>query len=588
MELQWFATTFDPKVSVSFKEAITVARPGNDGALWYRLPETIKDSIVWKKEELIQKIKEALSSSDTDSRRGIIKWVFVELLLTLETWFTADQVKTIIDNFDKFSSDLIVPIEELKGIPNTYLLNETTGPTNAFKDIALQMVTSMVSIIVEEQNKESIRRALEWERWQKLRFIITQTSTSWDTGPAGWAWIQWKNFVMNVIGFPANEATFAQIWQMMGLSGNVLSIPMNRAFSAIQEAMKEWNTEEYQRKLKEIIEKECADLIEEYGFEIEVDSWSLNSINPARGDWQMIYHEVGLLQAEAMGIIKPWEEIIEVLPSWNGGHMFSVLMARLASWYKWKTLVTCNGNNLFVDIIELWNFIKPPEWSVIHDPSVSMIIDYPNNMIRLFSYAFWPERSKEITDIFFRWERVILTKDELDILQNKLDLVAVSVTWEEELETIRNVFEETWRLICPHTANAVKWLEKYRWESHDNQTKALVSETASPWKFLAATATALNSENEGKKMELYERYKKLENSRDWSLELLEIIKRKYASFWYTFNESLLPENLREIYTNWFNEWDACAPEEFGDKTLNFLEKEVAPMFKKQVMALLEQ
>jgi hypothetical protein len=30
-----------------------------------------------------------------------------------------------------------------------------------------------------------------------------------------------------------------------------------------------------------------------------------------------------------------------------------------------------------------------------------MIIEYPNNMIRLFSYAFGEKRAKEITDDFF-------------------------------------------------------------------------------------------------------------------------------------------------------------------------------------------
>jgi len=42
-----------------------------------------------------------------------------------------------------------------------FLLDETCGPTDAFKDLALQMVTEMVSIIVEMQNSESIKKAKE-------------------------------------------------------------------------------------------------------------------------------------------------------------------------------------------------------------------------------------------------------------------------------------------------------------------------------------------------------------------------------------------------------------------------------------------
>jgi hypothetical protein len=43
---------------------------------------------------------------------------------------------------------------------------------------------------------------------------------------------------------------------------------------------------------------------------------------------------------------------------------------------------------MFYKIIEEGKFQKPASNSAILEPSVSMIIEYPNNMIRLFSYAF--------------------------------------------------------------------------------------------------------------------------------------------------------------------------------------------------------
>ena len=215
------STTFDYKSKTSYFDALTMARPDNSGALWYRLPESLKWNLEDKKWDLIKKIKSAID--DENNRKKIIKEVFIELLFTLETWFTKNQIKEIVNNYDKFSDDFIVPIEELDGIENTYLLNESYWPTDAFKDIALQMVTAMVSIIVKENNKDSIKKAKEWIVWQKLKFVVTQTSTSWDTGPAWWAGIEWKDFVMNVIGFPEDEATYAQKWQMMRLMWNVKS-----------------------------------------------------------------------------------------------------------------------------------------------------------------------------------------------------------------------------------------------------------------------------------------------------------------------------------------------------------------------------
>jgi threonine synthase len=65
---------------------------------------------------------------------------------------------------------------------------------------------------------------------------------------------------------------------------------MKEAFTDIQASMIRGNTDEYKAELKSIIENELKDLIDEYGFEIEVSSGSFNSINPGRIDGQTIYH----------------------------------------------------------------------------------------------------------------------------------------------------------------------------------------------------------------------------------------------------------------------------------------------------------
>ncbi len=571
-------TTFDYEEKSDYFEALTIARPDNSGALWYRLPETLKWSIKDKENDLIKKIKTAIN--DKNSRKEVIKEVFVELFKSLEIGFDDKQIKEIVDNYDKFTNDFIVPIEFLED--NTYLLNESYGPTDAFKDLALQMVTAMVSIIVKEHNKKSIQKAKKWIKWQKLKFVITQTSTSWDTGPAWWSGIEWKDFVMNVIGFPENEATYSQKWQMMRLKQNVKSISMNTSFSNIQESMLKWNTSEFKSKLKEVIEKEFTDLIEKYGFNIEIDSGSFNSINPWRVDGQTIYHSYWLLQAKAKDIIKDSEEILEVIPSGNGWHMYSVLMARLVTWESWKTIVTCNRNNMFYQIIEKWVFQKPESNTAINEPSVSMIIEYPNNMIRLFSYAFWEKRAKEITDDFFDNKKIVFTKEERNILKNKLWLVWVEISWKQELETIWEVFETTWILVCPHTANAIAWLKEYRKNSWDFDTKALVSVTASPWKFLASIASGLSYKETDDIEALYNKYKTLENTREWAIKLIDIIAKKYKDFWKEFSMDLLPQDLQEIYKDWYDNTKIYSPTDFQDETIKFLKQEVASIFKRSL------
>ena len=92
-------------------------------------------------------------------------------------------------------------------------------------------------------------------------------------------------------------------------------------------------------------------------------------------------------------------------------------------------------------------------------------------------------------------------------------IVVKRITQKEKLTTIGETFRDTGRLVCPHTANALCGLAQYRETSRDASTPALVSETASPWKFLAATAAGLSFEETDDIDGLYAKYRTLEKTR---------------------------------------------------------------------------
>jgi threonine synthase len=238
---------------------------------------------------------------------------------------------------------------------------------------------------------------------------------------------------------------------------------------------------------------------------------------------------------------------------------------------------------MFYKIFEEGRFQKQ-DGNSIHQASVSMIIEYPNNMIRLFSYAFWPERAKEISDDFFGWVEVVFTDKERRILKEKLNIHCYRVESENELRKAGEVFKDTGRLVCPHTANAIAWLEAYR-ESTWDTTPALVSETASPWKFLAATAAALEFEWRDDVMVCYRNYRALERSQAWCHELIEKIKDAYKKYWYEFDEGIIPQDLRDIYENGYESKDIISADSFHDETLKFV-KSYSPELRKQVLELL--
>ncbi len=606
-------SAFDTQIITPYQQAITTGRPHTKEwisrqNLYLRAKEDVRRCI---KTEDYKRLLKMVWDALEDENISFLP-VFEELWNLLETGFTKEQVSRIVTRYESFSSRFIVPIEQL-GQTNDYLLDETRGPTDAFKDLALQMLTEMVAIIVENENTSEVRKAQElYAAFQnqekegdileyyaskniprpKLKFIVTQTSTSGDTGPAGQDGILGKNFIVNIVGYPQAEATTAQRGQMQGRSKeNVLALPFYEQFSQIQEHMNDAKPSDMKEQLQKSIEWQFQDLIQKYGFEIVIDSGSFNSINPARIDGQMNYHAFWLYQADAKWLLDSNHEIIEVVPSGNGGHVFGILMARELTGISGPTLITTNENDMFYKIIEEGRFQKPQIDSAKHNPSVSMIIDFPNNMWRLFSYAFWPERSNEIAQIFMSGREVILDRYEREILKDRLKLHCVRSNTEEELDTIYQVLHTSKRLVCPHTANAYRWLSVMRglegFQDY-NDTKALVSETASPWKFLAAIAAWVKKQSDldgTSRSELYTQYRKLEKSVEGCRELLIRIQKGLQEAWVEYTEEMIPEWLRKIYLEWFDEPETQSVETFHPATITFV-TDYAPELRKQVDRLL--
>jgi|GEM_PF-1348904 len=79
---------------------------------------------------------------------------------------------------------------------------------------------------------------------------------------------------------------------------------------------------------------------------------------------------------------------------------------------------------------------------------------------------------------------------------------------------MKKVWLKNNRLICPHTANAFFATEQYKEENPENTKSIVVSETASPWKFLASVATALTYENRNEMKAKYEELRPKENTQE--------------------------------------------------------------------------
>lgn len=691
-----------------YEYAVTHAQP-DDKWLWYREVFSEKLLSEEKQKEFIVILREAIETKDEKLIRKVVKSMFRFLWTKMWTGLTHEEIEEVVNTLDSFKSPFIVPVEKIWD-GNIYLMNETTWPTDAFKDLALQQIPTMLSIITRRKNTEAVKQALENEKngitykleqvggeeklvkyinWEKasdeeqgnrpkISIVVTQTSTSGDTWPAGWAWIQGKDFVANIIWFPSHEATQWQIGQMKNLEWNVTSIAFEEAFTEIQEQMKACNNIDFKQKLQEILEKKFKTLREKYGFDIEVSSGSFNSVNIGRIDAQSIYHSAWIMIAKAMNPEIAWD-IIEAIPSGNFWHATWVIQARdMVGWID-DIIISTNENDAIYQLIKNWNYKMA--LSEISDPSVSMIIRYGSNVERLLRRITNPERCEELMKKFeldgklaenlykfihlpelksqgwnisiknneninkilknliqsieetqeeykSRWwdnQKYILGKllNNLKNIQKsqevygmmmslendfasyfndtawiklgneerekitKLKLKAYTVKAEDELYTMRKVWLENNRLICPHTANAFFAAEQYKEENPENTKSIVVSETASPWKFLASVATALTCENRDEMRKKYEELRPKENSPQGIQELIQMIKEAYEKNGKEFDENMIPENLRNIYQNGVKKYGTFSAKQFGEKTLEFVD-DIWDIFPKQTEKLIEK
>lgn len=572
-----FSSTLNDQVSELFDHAITNAQPVDKG-LWFRqeLPLITPE----EEAEYVELIRAGIASNSENKMRQNVKELFVQLWQKMRINLSEVEIRKAVDCLDSFQSPLIVPLEKINEEQNLYLINEATGPTNAFKDLALQMLTSFVSQVIIKENKETIDSIKQGVKGGNLNFLVTQTSTSGDTGPAGGSGIEDKDFIINVIGYPAGEATFGQAGQMLYLQNNVWAVPMKEAFSAIQESMKEGNTAEYQARLKEVIETELSDLIAKYSLEVNIKAGSFNSVNIGRIDGQTIYHLVAFLIAKAQKIVDD-RGVIEVIPSGNFGHCYGALQAnQITGGQMKKIIVSTNENEAIYKLINQGEYQKADQ--EVSCPSVSMIIRYGSNVERLFRLALGVDKTKAIMAKFNQGEKIILSEEEHKKIK-ELGLLSYKVSTVEELQTMRTVFIKTGRLICPHTANAYRAAIKYKQDHPECTLPVLISETASPWKFLASVAAALTAEGEALE-EKYNQLVELEKTQTGVQELLNIIQSAYVDLGKEFTMELIPANLRRIYEDGLPNREVKSAADFQKETVEFL-KSYAPKFKEQVERL---
>jgi len=388
------------------------------------------------------------------------KQIAFEIMSKYLTDFSADSLRECIDNAydEKFTSKEIAPI---KKVGNDYFLELYHGPTLAFKDMALTILPYLLKAALKN---EGIKEE-----------IVILTATSGDTGKAALEGFANVEGVKIVVFFPEDGVSQIQKLQMKTQEGeNTFVVGIHGNFDDAQSGVKKmFNDADYNKVLKD----------NNYLLS------SANSINIGRLIPQVVYYFHGYISLLNKQEIELGEKINIVVPTGNFGNILAAFYAKQMGLPINKLICASNENNVLTDFLNTGIYDRRRELHLTSSPSMDILIS--SNLERFLYHLknddiAIMELMEQLSNNGVYNAREINLEDIYGDFSNEAEVNS----------TIAEVFQKENYLMDTHTAVAYNVLKKYKKKTGDN-TKALISSTASPFKFADKVALSLNMDIEG-------------------------------------------------------------------------------------------
>ena len=338
------------------------------------------------------------------------------------------------ETYKVFEVNDVVEIVELE--KNRQILELFHGPTLAFKDVAMQLLGSLLDHFAKEQGKK----------------IAVLGATSGDTGAAAISACSRHSNVKVFILYPHNKVTDIQRRQMTTSgSGNVYPLAIESDFDGCQSLVK-----------KIFLDKD---------FHIDSTRFiAANSINWARCMTQSVYFFWAYLKLREKD-----KDLIFSVPSGNFGHAYAGWTAKEMGLPIKKLLIATNSNDVLHKLFSENNYEKS---SVDQTLAPSMDISVASNFERLL-YNLHDNNSEVLSSIMaqFPEKPISIPKEKWDSVVKFFSSDRCSDQGIKE--QIRNTYEESNYLLDPHTATGVRASNNL--ESKDELVVTMA--TAHPAKF---------------------------------------------------------------------------------------------------------
>ena len=253
---------------------------------------------------------------------------------------SAEEVAEITSEaYAAFAHAAVTPLRQLDS--GLWLLELFHGPTLAFKDVAMQLLSRLYE------------RALE----ARKRTLTVVCATSGDTGGAAVEALRGRAGVRLVVLFPDGKISEVQRWFMTtAADANVRCLAVDGSFDDCQAIVK--------------------GLFNAQGFAQSVDLSGVNSINWARIAAQVVYY---FTAAVALGA--PHRPVAFTVPSGNFGDGFAGYVAAKMGLPIERIVLATNSNDILAKAVETGRYARGP---VTQTQSPAMDIQVASNFERLY------------------------------------------------------------------------------------------------------------------------------------------------------------------------------------------------------------
>jgi threonine synthase len=341
-----------------------------------------------------------------------------------------------------FRHPAVVPLDQIG--PNQFLLELFHGPTLAFKDVAMQLISRLMDHVLAE-------------RAQRTTIVV---ATSGDTGGAAVDAFAGLDNVDLIVLFPHGRISDVQRRMMTTTgAGNVHALAIEGTFDDCQAIVK--------------------GLFNHHSFRDAVALSGVNSINWARIVAQVVYY---FTSAVALGA--PARTVDFTVPTGNFGDIFAGYVAkRMGLPVRWLR-IAANVNDILPRTLKTGIY----EVREVHaTASPSMDIQVSSNFERLLFDAYDRDGSaiRSLMGSLAQSRRFTLSAHALAQIRA---LFSADRAGEDEVAaTIRTVLRETGSIVDPHTAVGIAVAEK---ETRDPAVPMVVLSTAHAAKFPDAVQAA--------------------------------------------------------------------------------------------------